>query len=73
MLSISNLNKPSNKKWKTVADFLLYTMPLYLSAILAIPVSEDIKLWSNFIITVIIVTIKGISKFTSEEIPADTP
>lgn len=65
-LKISNLSKPSNKNWKSVADFFLYTLPLYLTAIMAIPVSENLKLWLSFAITIITITLKGFTKFTSE-------
>jgi predicted phosphoadenosine phosphosulfate sulfurtransferase len=66
MLKLENLNKPSNKKWKAVADFFLYTLPLYLVAIMAIPISEDAKLWLNFGFSIVIVSLKGLTKFTSE-------
>ena len=67
MFKYENLQKPTNKKWKAIADFFLYSLPLYLSAIMALPVSEDLKLWLNFGLTMIIITIKGISKFTAED------
>jgi hypothetical protein len=67
-LSIDNLSKPSSKKWKKVADIFLYTMPLYLTTIMAVPISEDLKLWINFGITMLTITLKTISKFTSEEV-----
>jgi len=66
-IKFSNISKPSNKKWKSVADFFLYTLPLYLTAIIAAPLNEDVKLWLTFILTIIIVTLKGFSKFTAEE------
>lgn len=66
-LKISNLGKPSNKKWKSVADFFLYTLPLYLTAIIAAPLNENIKLWLTFILTILIVTLKGFTKFTAED------
>ena len=66
-LTISNLQKPSNKKWKAVADFLLYSLPFYLTALMVLPINEDVKIWLIFAISVLIVTIKGITKFTAEE------
>lgn len=65
-LKVSNLGKPSNKKWKSVADFFLFTLPLYLTALMAIPVSENLKLWLSFVITLITITLKGFTKFTAE-------
>ena len=67
-LSVDNLSRPSNKKWKLVADFFLYSLPLYLGAILALPIAEDLKLWLNFGISIAVITLKGFTKFTSEEI-----
>jgi len=66
-LSFDNLNRPSNKQWKRIADFFLYSMPLYLGAILALPLSEELKVWLNFGITIIIISLKGLTKLTSEE------
>ena len=67
MFKLENFNKPSNRKWKSIADFFLFTLPLYLGAILALPVSEDVKLWLNFGVTMVTITLKGLSKFTAEE------
>ena len=65
--ALENFNKKSNKKWKTVADIILYTLPLYLGAIMALPISDSLKMWINFGVTIVTVTIKGISKFTVDE------
>ena len=68
-ISIDNLNKPSNKKWKKVADYFLYTLPLYSSAI---AIGAD-QLWNaktaliiTIVINIVVVTLKGITKFTAE-------
>jgi predicted phosphoadenosine phosphosulfate sulfurtransferase len=66
--SVSNFNKPSNKKWKGVADFFLYSLPLYLGSIMALPITDELKLWLNFGVTILTVTIKGITKFTTDEV-----
>ena len=66
-LKISNFNKPSEPKFKKIADTLLYSLPLYLAAIMAAPIEEPIKLWVNFGITMVIITVKTISKFTAKE------
>jgi len=66
-MKVSNLGKPDNKGWKTTSDFFLYTLPLYVTAIMAVPIPEKLKLWLNFGLTIIIVTIKGLSKFTTDE------
>jgi hypothetical protein len=65
--STDNLKKPSNKKLKAVADFFLYTLPLYLGAIMALPIPEESKIWLNFGVTIVIVTLKGLTKFTTDE------
>jgi predicted phosphoadenosine phosphosulfate sulfurtransferase len=66
-IKISNLSKPSNKKWKAVADFFLFTLPLYLTAIMALPINENTKLWITFSVTLIVISLKGFTKFTSED------
>ena len=65
-IKLDNLDKPSNKKWKAVADFFLYTLPLYLTAIMAIPIDENLKLWIGFAMSIIVISLKGFSKLTSE-------
>jgi len=66
--SVDNFSRPSNKRLKKIADIILYSLPLYLGAIMALPISDVWKMWLNFGVTIITVTIKGITKFTSEEI-----
>jgi predicted phosphoadenosine phosphosulfate sulfurtransferase len=66
-ISVDNLKKPSNKKWKRVADFFLFTLPLYIGAIIALPIDESIKLWVNFGVTILTITLKGFTKLTTEE------
>ena len=71
MLKLENLSKPSSAKWKSVADFFLYTLPIYLTAIMSLPISEELKLWINFGISMLTITLKGVSKFTSQDPPGD--
>jgi hypothetical protein len=66
-LSFDNLSKPSNKNYKKWADLALYLLPVYLSALIATPLNDTVKLWATFIVTVITVTIKGLTKFTTDE------
>jgi hypothetical protein len=66
IIAVENLKKRDNKKWKVAADFFLYTLPFYLSAIMAVPIPDKLKMWINFAVTIAIVTIKGFSKFTTE-------
>lgn len=73
MFKLENLNKPSNKKWKMIADILLYTLPLYSGAIAVLADSSPkFALWANFTISMIVITLKGLTKFTAEE-PAPEP
>ena len=69
-LKLENLNKPSNKKFKKIADVLLYTLPLYSGAIAVLADSAPkFALWANLILTLTVITLKGITKFTAEEEP----
>jgi predicted permease len=67
-LKISNLKKPSNKKWKMIADYLLYTaLPALNIFFVAIqPVSPEFTIWSMAITTLLITLFKGGTKFTAE-------
>lgn len=69
-LKIENLKKPSNKKWKKIADYFLYTLPLYSTAIAvcsAVLWSEKTALIITVAINIIIISLKGFTKFTAEE------
>ena len=67
-LKYSNINRPSNKKFKKIADTLLYCLPLYTPILAGLePVSPEFTLWAITIINVTVVTLKGITKFTAEE------
>lgn len=67
-LSVQNLSKPSNKKWKLVADYLLYTgLPAINVFFLAVqPVSIKFSLWGASISNLLIMLFKGATKFTAE-------
>lgn len=66
-LKYENLSKPSNKKWKLIADIGLYALPLIQGAIVTMPVSDSIQKWIIFGISILIVGFKALSKFTSDE------
>jgi hypothetical protein len=69
-LSVENLDKPSNKKFKLIADIALYTLPLYSGAIAVLASSAPVfALWTNFIISLVVITLKAVTKFTAEEPP----
>ena len=69
MLAVENLNKPSNKKLKRVADYLLYTaLPAINVFFIAVqPVSPKFSLWAIAISNLLIALFKGATKFTAEE------
>jgi len=75
-LKITNLEKPSNKKWKKVADYFLYTLPLYSVAIAAIGDQlfdkPETTLWIVTGINILVITLKGLTKFTAEPEPEIT-
>jgi hypothetical protein len=69
MLSLSNINKPSNKKWKKVADYLLYTgLPAINAFFVAVqPVSPEFTIWAIAGSNLLIALFKGMTKLTAEE------
>ena len=70
-LKLSNLDKPSDKKWKKIANYLLFTaLPTLNIFFVAIAVSKyvspEFSLWSVAICNVLIALFKGTTKFTAE-------
>jgi hypothetical protein len=63
-LQLSNLNKPSEPRWKLVGDIALYAIPIYLPIILSLPISDSAKAWISPLFTAVLATIKILSKFT---------
>ena len=66
-LKYSNIKKESNRKWKRIADILLYTLPLYQGAIMALPITDTSKMWIGFCVTMVTITLKALTKFTINE------
>jgi hypothetical protein len=67
-LSLDNINKPSHKKWKLIADYLLYTgLPAINAFFLAVqPVSTEFTMWGMGISNLLIALFKGMSKLSVE-------
>ena len=67
-LKIENLKKPPNKKWKLIADYLLYTaMPALIIFFTTVqPVSLEFSLYGTAVITLLVTLFKGATKFTAE-------
>jgi predicted phosphoadenosine phosphosulfate sulfurtransferase len=63
--SFDNLNKPRNKWWRFITKFLCKTLPIYCGAIITLPISPTIKIWTMFAGTVITGTISALSEFTT--------
>lgn len=68
-LKLENLKKPSNKKWKRIADYLLYVMlpAINVFFITVEPVSPVFSLWGNAVAVFLITSFKGLTKFTVDE------
>lgn len=73
-LSVKNLNKPSNRKWKAVADYLLFVaLPAINAFFLTMqPISEEFSLWGVAISNLLIALFKGLTKFTAENYEGDS-
>ena len=68
-LKFENLNKPSDKKWKLIADYLLYTGLPAINVFFAAlqPVSSEFTIWGMAISNLLIGLFKGATKFTAHE------
>lgn len=67
MFKYENINKPANKRWKTVSKFLSRSLPLYIAAVSVSPLEDSHKLWITFILSLFVATISGLSEFTTNE------
>lgn len=70
-LKLENLKKPSDKKWKLISDYLLYTgLPAINAFFIAMAATGvfDIKLcfWGVSGTNLLIALFKGLTKFTAE-------
>lgn len=69
----SNWGLASNKKFKLIADIILYTFPLYSGAVAILGSgAPKFALWFNFALSVVMITVKAISKFTAEPVVEPT-
>lgn len=71
MFKLENIKKPSDRKWKKIADYLLFiALPAINTFFLAIqPISTEFSLWGVAISGLLISLFKGMSKLTAEETP----
>lgn len=66
-LKISNLKKPSDKKWKLVGDILIFALIPELTILATIEsLTPEQKFWIAFAIAQVSLVSKLISKFTAE-------
>lgn len=65
-LSTKNWNLPSDKKLEAISELTIYGAPLFVSAIMALPIGESLKLWLCFPFTLIVAIAKIIAKFSKE-------
>ena len=63
-LKLSNYNKKSNPKWRMIGNFCIYAIPLYTTALVASPIDPVIRGYIEMGLTILSVTIKGISQLT---------
>ena len=63
----NNLGKPDSKKWKLIADIALYVTPFISTAIMSLPISDNMQKWVIFGLTMVSIVFKAISKFTTDE------
>jgi hypothetical protein len=67
MFSTNNLNKPDHKLLKQIADIALYTLPLYVTVVLGMPISDNTQKWIIVGLNTTVVIFKAITKFTTDE------
>lgn len=63
----NNLDKPDNIKLKKIADTMLYTLPLIITAIISSPFSDKTQNYIIFTLNMIVIGFKAFTKFTTNE------
>ena len=66
-MKVKNWNKRTPKFWKRIGDVCIYSLPMLISAIMASPLNADARQWCMFLLTVILVAAKAITKFVAED------
>ena len=66
-LNKNNLSKPSNAKFKLIADIGLYSLALLNPMIIATDFSDNATKWILFGLNMIVVIFKTLSKFSTDE------
>jgi hypothetical protein len=66
-LAVANYYKKTPKSWKRLGDTALFGIPLISTAIIASPLSENVKLWTLFICNITLALVKIVTKFVGEE------
>lgn len=66
-MKLSNWSERTPKFWKRIGDTALYGLPLLQTIIMASPLSTDIRLWTGFVLSVLLVGVKMLTKFFKED------
>lgn len=64
---LDNFNKVTPKFWKRLGNTCIYSLPLLQGVIMSSPFNSDTKIWLNFIVGILLVGSKFITKFFSED------
>jgi len=63
-LNFCNYNKPSQPIYRKIGDICLFAIPLYTPIILSLPITDNVKLIVTAITSIVLATVKIISKFS---------
>jgi len=66
-LKLSNYNKPSDPKWKTIGDICLFAIPIYSGIFASLPIPDPYKIYILAGMDTILGTVKIITKFTIDK------
>ena len=66
-LKLSHWKERTPEFWRKVGNTALYGLPLLQVAVMSSPLSTDVRLWSGFILTLILIGVKTLTKFLKEE------
>lgn len=62
-----NWNKRTPLFWRRIGNTAIYSLPLLTTTIMASPLSIGVRGWLSFVLTIILVGAKAVTKFFVED------
>lgn len=71
-INLNNYNKPSHPLFKKIGDICLFAIPLYITTLTTLPIPDKNKVLMLTVLSILLATIKIVTKFTLDPNYVDT-